>query len=100
MSEHWTAPAAMVPGSDDEREWWALGMAGDPGAQFGARHVEIVETVDTKSTGRVTIYRRWFVDPDGQPFGSKGLRVAQHKSVMRHLRLHGMALVAAGGGHQ
>lgn len=90
MAELWTADAAFVPVSNEAREWWTFGMPDDPDEQTGKRCVEILETIDTLNHGRIAIYRRWGVDPDGKEVGSKAKRIANYRSVRRLLRMHRM----------
>jgi hypothetical protein len=44
--------------------WWTPNSL-DPATHEGFEYLEIVEIVITATFGRVTIYREWWLDPDG-----------------------------------
>jgi hypothetical protein len=51
--------------------WWVTGVTRTGSAPaHGLEVIEIVETVDTATVGRLVLYRQWVLDPDGNEVGS------------------------------
>ena len=47
--------------------WWLMGVTADPAeaADSGTEVVQVVEVVETKTLGKVVMFRQWVTDPDG-----------------------------------
>jgi hypothetical protein len=52
------------PEGYDQKAWWTPN-AMRPVTAEGAEYLEIIEIVQTKTFGRMVIYRQWWLDPDG-----------------------------------
>jgi hypothetical protein len=55
------------PADSGFSRWWLMGLATDPAeaAGSGTEVVEVVEVVETKTLGKVVMFRQWVTDPDG-----------------------------------
>jgi hypothetical protein len=52
------------PEGYDQKAWWTPNSM-RPVTAEGAEYLEIIEIVQTKTFGRMVIYREWWMDPDG-----------------------------------
>jgi hypothetical protein len=87
----YTGPVPFKVVSDNERKRWII--ADDPsddGVEAGRVDVRIVEVIDTQSAGRIVVYFRDFVAPDGEVVSSKRRRVGSLSSLRAYISKRGL----------
>ena len=65
--QRFTRLRLFKPADGGLSRWWLMGMTADPAeaAGSGTEVVQVAEVVETKSLGKVVIFRQWVTDPDG-----------------------------------
>ena len=65
--QRFTRQRLFKPADSGFSRWWLMGMTADPAeaAGSGTEVVQVAEVVETKSLGKVVIFRQWVTDPDG-----------------------------------
>jgi len=67
VGQRFTRQRLFQPADSGFSRWWLMGVTADAteAAGSGIEVVEVVEVVETKTLGKVVMFRQWVTDPDG-----------------------------------
>ena len=83
----------MTQYENDEprREFWQIGQGESPhSTSFGSVEVEILEVIDSRVSGQVAIYKRSYIDPDGELVTKSRKRIGPLAAVKGYITKWGL----------